>query len=134
MATSITNVTARREDGDTALLARIAWYYHRDGKTQEAIGRLLGMSRQRVMRALRRAQQRAVLEIRINHASTPLLELGSGLKRRFRLADAVVVRAPAEAAAAEVGSAAADYLAHVLRAGDVLGTSWGSTLHAVAQY
>ncbi|HET7263892.1 MAG TPA: sugar-binding domain-containing protein [bacterium] len=134
MATSITNVTARHEDGDTALLARIAWYYHRDGKTQEAIGRLLGMSRQRVMRALRRAQQRAVLEIRINHASTPLLELGSGLKRRFGLADAVVVRAPAEAAAAEVGSAAADYLAHVLRAGDVLGTSWGSTLHAVAQY
>jgi deoxyribonucleoside regulator len=92
------------------------------------------MSRQRVMRALRRAQQRAVLEIRINHKSTPLLELGSGLKSRFGLADAVVVPTPAEAAGAGVSAAAAEYLAHVLRPGDVLGTSWGSTLHAVARY
>lgn len=133
MAAGGTNVTSPRPDDEAALLARIAWYYHRDGKTQEAIGRLLGMSRQRVMRALRRAQQRAVLEIRINHESTRLLELGSEIKQRFGLTDAVVVEASGDSTRRDIALAAADYLAKVLRPGDVLGTSWGSTMHAVAQ-
>jgi deoxyribonucleoside regulator len=136
MTPTLTNVTLPTTDDETAFLARIAWYYHRDGKTQAAIGRILGMSRQRVMRALRRAQQRAVLEIRINHASTGLLELESNLKNRFKLTDALVVPAARDPGGTvqEVARAAADYLARTLRPGDILGTSWGSTLHQVARF
>jgi len=116
-------------------MARVAWYYYRDERTQEAIGRALGMSRQRVMRVLKRAQKQAVLEIRINHASAELLDLESSLKQRFELADALVTASgSADEAVAEVARAAADYLARTLRAGDILGTSWGATLHQVARF
>jgi deoxyribonucleoside regulator len=135
MTAARTNVALSATNDEPAFLARIAWYYYRDEKTQEAIGRLLGMSRQRVMRALKCAHERAVLEIRINHASTELLELESRLKTRFKLTDALVAPSGLTGGAvAEVARAAADYLARTLRPGDILGTSWGSTLHQVARF
>ncbi len=116
------------------MLARIAWYYYRDGKTQQQIGLLVGMTRQRVMRALRRAQDLGIVEIRLEHASTARLDLERQLTALFSLTDCVVVPTPSGSgrAVAEVGRAAAQYIARRVRPGEVLGTSWGRTLHEVA--
>lgn len=121
---------------DTGLLARIAWHYYRDGKTQEEIGRLLGMSRQRVLRALSQARELGIVQIRVEHPAVSCLELEARLKQVFGLPEAVVVPAPASArpAVGEVGRAAADYLVRIVRPGDVLGTAWGRTVHHVVQH
>lgn len=120
------------EDSET--LARIAWYYYRDGKTQQEIGVLLGMTRQRVMYALRRAQNTGIVEIRLEHPSAARLNLEKQLRTLFGLTDCVVVPTPSSFGRAreEVGRAAAQYIARVVRPGEVLGTSWGRTLHEVA--
>src|SRR5579884_1957230 len=87
---------------DTDLLARIAWHYYRDDMTQQAIGARLGMSRQRIMRALRRARELGIVDIRLEHPSLARLALEKRLTERF------------------------------VRPGEILGTSWGRTLHEVA--
>lgn len=115
---------------DTDLLARIAWHYYRDDMTQQAIGARLGMSRQRIMRALRRARELGIVDIRLEHPSLARLALEKRLTERFGLREAVIV--PAPAGVHEVGRAAAQYLARIVRPGEILGTSWGRTLHEVA--
>lgn len=119
---------------DSELLARIAWYYYRDGKTQEQIGVLVGMTRQRVMRALRRAQDLGIVEIRLEYPSAVRLDLEKQLAMLFDLSDCIVVPTPSGPGrpVAEVGRAAAQYITRRVRPGEVLGTSWGRTLHEVA--
>jgi DNA-binding transcriptional regulator LsrR (DeoR family) len=115
-------------------LARIAWYYYRDDRTQQEIGLLLGMTRQRVMRALRRARDTGIVEIRLEHSSAARLDRERQLRTLFDLTDCVVVPVLSGSgrAVAEVGRAAAQYIARRVRPGEILGTSWGRTLHEVA--
>ncbi len=120
------------EDSET--LARIAWYYYREGKTQQQIGALVGMTRQRVLRAMRRAKELGIVEIRLEHPSVARLDLQRQLTTRFALTDCVVVPTSGISSrpVGEVGRAAAQYIARTVRPGEVLGTSWGRTLHEVA--
>jgi DNA-binding transcriptional regulator LsrR (DeoR family) len=121
---------------DTGALARIAWYYYRDAKTQQEIGALLGMTRQRVMRGLRRARDLGIVEIRLEHPSISLLDLEGQIKQHFVLKNAVIVPTPSDPARTitEVGRVAAQYIARIVEPDEVLGTSWGRTLHEAATH
>jgi DNA-binding transcriptional regulator LsrR (DeoR family) len=122
------------------LLADVAEMYYLEGKDQQEISRVVGVTRSMVSRMLTEARQRNIVEIRVIRPlqTDPVLELA--LRERFGLKTTKVValrRAEEEPSLANLGRAAA----HVLRdyfvpeSGIALagGTSISATVDAVEE-
>ena len=111
------------QDLVAALVARRFYLEHR---TKKQIGDELGISRFKVARILDRALRDGVVRIEI---ATPVdvdLDLSRQLTDAFALRQAIVMREESQ-----VGRACAALLAERLTEEDVLGVSWGRTLHAL---
>lgn len=117
---------------------RIAALYYIDGWTHQEIAQRFHVSRQTVGRMLRVARDSGLVEIRIHYPRNLFVELESALERKYGLKECVVVPcepgASAETLKLALGLAGAQYIAQVVKDGDILGLSWGVTLGAVAQY
>jgi DNA-binding transcriptional regulator LsrR (DeoR family) len=118
------------------LLARIAHRWYVDGRTQDAIGRELGLSRPKVQRLLERARATGVVEIHVEPPVGIALDLEGGLLRTFALTDAVVSshRSDTETQRAGVARSAARYLERRLRDGSVVAVSHGRDIGAVPRF
>lgn len=108
--------------------------YFLDGASKSDIATELGISRFKVARLLDEARRNGRVRIEID--SVP--EIDEALSRDVALASgirsAVVVRTiegPDEFRGAQLGRAAAMVLAETIEATDVVGISWGRTLHAM---
>ena len=112
------------EDLIAALVAR---RFYLEGRTKKQIGDELGISRFRVARILDRALRDGVVRIEIDVPSDVDLDLSARLAEEFGLRQALVVRD-----ARQLGPACAALLAERLTEDDVLGVSWGRTLHGLA--
>ena len=116
-----------------ALYTRVAYYYYRRGLTQEEIAKMLHMSRQRVNRILGECLDLGIVEIRIQSDAAHCLELESQLEKGFGLKAARVAGGTVpETLYPELGRHAGQYLAEVVRDGDIIGFSRGKTLSAIA--
>lgn len=113
------------EDLVAALVAR---RFYLDQRTKKQIGDELGISRFKVARILDRALRDGVVRIEIAVPSEVDLELSARLADAYGLRQAVVVRD-----AAQLGRACAALLAERLTEEDVLGVSWGRTLHGLTR-
>jgi len=113
-------------------VVRAAWLYYAEGMTQARIARELGVARARVIGWLALARDEGLVAVRIAGQGRAQRALEDSLVRRFGLAEAVVVPAPAHAdhTAAMVGHAAGTWLSAQVRDGVALGVGWGATLHA----
>ena len=122
-------------DAQIAEFTRVAHYYYKEGCTQEQIAQRMNMSRQRVNRILSDCLESGIVHITINaNSSTTLLELETRLKEKFGLLDIRVVDIASEQDVfRDLGAAAAQYLATILRDGDVIGFTRGNTLAAMAE-
>ncbi len=116
---------------NTVLAAR---RYFLDGATKSEIANEMGISRFKIARLLEGAVRDGVVRIEID--SVP--EVDAVLSRELAVAtgirSAVVVRTiegPGEFSQSQLGRAAATVLAEALDYDDVLGISWGRTLHAM---
>ena len=70
-------------DAKTELLARIAWLYYVNKKTQEEIGNLFGLSRPSVQRHLNQALDSRIVVTRIDHQQiSQCMELSERLCER----------------------------------------------------
>jgi len=115
-----------------AALAAQAFYV--EGKTKQQIGDELGISRFKVARILERAVEEGVVRFHVDIPPEIHPGLSRGLERRFGLRQAVVVTGVSGDDAAtrrQLGRVCAALLAERLSADDVLGVSWGRTLHAL---
>ena len=73
-------------DAKTELLARIAWLYYVNKKTQEEIGNLFGLSRPSVQRHLNQALDSRIVVTRIDHQQiSQCMELSERICERFEL-------------------------------------------------
>lgn len=115
----------------TVLAAR---RYFLDGATKSEIATELGISRFKVARLLDDALRDGVVRIEIE--AVP--EIDAVLSREIAVAtgirSAIVVRdlgGPPELERSQLGRAAATVLADALDDGDILGISWGRSLHAM---
>jgi DNA-binding transcriptional regulator LsrR (DeoR family) len=109
--------------------------YFLDGASKSDIALELGISRFKVARLLDAALRDGIVRIEIDPLPEVDLELADELARRHGIRGAVVVRGidgPAEFRNAQLGGACAALLGDALEASDVLGISWGRTLHAMA--
>lgn len=108
--------------------------YYLDGASKSDIAVELGLSRFQVARLLELARQRGIVRIEIAEPPQLHVELAGRLAERYGLRGAVVVRpldGSDESRRAQLGQACAELLTRTLRASDVLGISWGRTLHAM---
>lgn len=130
-----TEIFGADEHADEALLARISWYYFKEGQTQEAIAQRLSITRKRVNQLLGEARLSGLVQISIAGDRGPCYELESGLIEHFGLAQAIVVPSPLPGTDIRpfVGAAAGQYISKQLPAGGSLGISWGGTINSATQ-
>lgn len=111
------------------------WLYAQDGMTQDAIAKVMGVSRATVNGYLAEARARGIMTLSVDPALLSGVRIAGALKRRFGLSECIVV--PADDGdrplALRLGEAAAGLLRVMLRPGDVVGVAWGRTVRAVAE-
>jgi DNA-binding transcriptional regulator LsrR (DeoR family) len=115
----------------TAVVAR---RYYLEGQTKSQIADELGLSRFKVARILETALREGIVRIEIAIPPEVDLDLGRQLEQRFGLRQAIVVKTEEdqEALRRQLGRACAALLEQRLSDTDLLGVSWGRTLHALA--
>jgi DNA-binding transcriptional regulator LsrR (DeoR family) len=119
------------ENGREALLARIAWFYHVEGLTQQEIARKLGMHRLKVNRLLARCRQDGIVQISIRSPYVGCFELERLLVERFGLREALVVPEPTQSSITPemIGAGLGHYLNRRLRPEMSLGIVSGRTFY-----
>jgi DNA-binding transcriptional regulator LsrR (DeoR family) len=117
------------------IAARICWQYFKESQTQELIAQRLGLTRTKVNRVIGRALESGFVQITIDSNFAPCAELESRLASRFGLTRAIVVPSPGPEVDVRtvVGAAAGWYVSETLGPDDLLGITWGGTIHAAAR-
>ncbi len=114
---------------------RVAYYYYKEGATQEQIAAQMKMSRQRVNRILNDCLSNGIVQISIRSLDSLHIETESSLKHKFGLQDVRVVdSAGGEEIFHDLGVAGGKYLASILQDGDIIGLTRGKTLADMAEY
>ncbi|MEM7709270.1 MAG: sugar-binding domain-containing protein [Pseudomonadota bacterium] len=116
------------------LLSEIARRYHIDGETQNDIAGALGMSRMKINRLLREAQNRGIVEVRVRHHSAQTREVARVLRAQFGLTDLLVAPAASDPARQRrnVATMVSAYLEANLRDGRVVAVGMGRNVAEVA--
>lgn len=110
-------------------------YYMLD-YSQQDIATKLGVSRPTVSRLLQYAKEQGYVQIRIVDPLEDLGALGEQIKQRYRLEQVLVCYSPLNEyreIQKHITQRAAEYLNETVQDGDIIGVTWGTTMHAVAQ-
>jgi DNA-binding transcriptional regulator LsrR (DeoR family) len=133
--TNIEHLPRSSKAASNQLLVKIAELYYLDNLTQLQISRRLDLSRQKVQRLIQTARERGIVQITIQPMCSMAVDLNRRIEQRFAIQESLVVETDAyddhNRVISALGSAAADYLTRIIRDGDSLAISWGSTLRAV---
>lgn len=118
------------------LRLRVAWMYHVEGLTQNAIAEALGIGRVTVIRLLNQARQLHEVKIALSRQIAELPRLESALERRFGLKEAIVapVSSPEVDPTAVIGAATGPFLSDLVQPGMRIGVGWGKTLLSVLDH
>ncbi|MFP4206804.1 MAG: sugar-binding transcriptional regulator [Spirochaetaceae bacterium] len=124
------------------LLKKIAHMYYGDELTQRDIAERLNVSMATVSRALSRAKQQGIVEIRIHGDEEGYGGLERAIENAYGLRECLVVPGATQGAVpgtrggghvfGEMAKAVSELVPRLLRSGEYLGVSWGETLKAVA--
>jgi len=102
---------------------------------QSEIAKKLGVSRPTVSRLLQTAKEEGIVQIKIVDSSINSEKLSSQLEQKFNLKKAIVTPVPQyenHIIKSHLGVATADYLYDIVKDGDIIGVTWGTTLYQVA--
>lgn len=119
-----------------ARLVEVAKMYYLFNYSQQEIAKKLGVSRPTVSRLLDQAKQDGVVHIKICDPTEDVNNLATRVKEAFKLKDCIVTSVPAYEDThikAKVGEAAAEYLYSIVKNGDTIGITWGTTLYQLSQ-
>ena len=120
---------------DHYLLGKVSALYYLRDQTQQAIAERLQLSRPTVSRLLREARDLGYVQITVTSPRGLHLELETRLEDAFGLQSVRVVDwdvgQEVEVLRQHLGSAAAQYLARSITAGETIGMAWGKTLSAM---
>jgi len=125
----------RNKTIDYRLLLKVSKLYYEKALTQQEISERLNLSRPKVSRVLKQAEEVGVVKINIIPQPGFHTDLEDALESKYGLKEAVVidVSEPSSqiAASREVGVAAADYFSRAVSDPSIIGISWGTTLRAM---
>jgi DNA-binding transcriptional regulator LsrR (DeoR family) len=117
-------------DTSEHIKTRIAWLYYVEGKTQDEIVALSGLSRSRVLRILAASRRDGTVQIRVANNISKCVELERALEDRWRLSRAIVIPEPQDPSQTSVilGAELGAYLSQYLASHITVGLGWGNTL------
>ncbi len=126
------------------MLAEIAELYYKDGLTQNQIAARVGVSRPTIVNYVKQAREQGIVDIRINGSAYAGSTLSRELCEKYDLEDVYIARNSAASlvdpqhetsleAVHKVARLGAMALSDLLVSGDVLGVSWGQTVHFAAE-
>jgi deoxyribonucleoside regulator len=119
------------------LIVKIASLYYKEQLNQEEIAKKLKVSKYQVNRILMKALDSGIVQITILDSSTGVSNLEDQMEKRFELKRAIVIENSGLSDVelkSKLGSAAADYLQEIIKDGDVIGVSWGTTVNEVINH
>lgn len=127
------------------LVIKAAYLYYILEKPQSVIAEELNISITTVSRLLKRAKEEKIVQFVIRDSYIECVELEAKLKKAFSLKNVII--APSSFQAEElcagmdeeadqklVALEAARYLQRIIKAGDILGVTWGSTVYEMINY
>lgn len=117
------------------LIIEVARLYYQFDYTQQEIAKKLGVSRPTVSRLLQQAKDHGFVKIKIIDPFTDNSELSKTLQAKYNLDDVKIAYAAMEderEMMQVMSEVAAEYLHQVVKDGDILGVTWGTTMHRVA--
>lgn len=122
---------------DHRLIYKCCSLYYEDNWGQNQIAEYLGISKSSVSRMLKQGRELGIVEIKVHHVNQYMYDdLERELIRRFHLRDVIVAESSPldskEERITKLNERAADYLNRLLKDGDCVGVSVGSTLRNIA--
>ena len=118
-------------------VVQAAWMYYQEGKNQQSIASILGVSRASVVNYLQQARERGYVRISLEEQLFVGHRLSKQLCETFKLKAAYVLPDTAdedsESVFMRVSQGAAVWLGSLLSEGDRLGVSWGRTVYELAE-
>ena len=141
-------MTAEMYNQSVFLVLKAAYLYYIDNKSQNEIAKQLKISVATVSRLLKRAKKEKIVEFVIRDPYVECIHLEKGLKEEFGLKE-VIIAPGIQNGVEDVGSdelereeevkklvalEGARYIQRIIRENDVLGITWGSTVHHLINY
>ncbi len=120
---------------DRRLMVKIAHMYYEQGCKQSEIAHTIGVSRSLVSKYLTKSRELGIVEIIIHEEENhPFTGLESKLEKRYGLREVVCINSnEGESSKAKLGVTASEYLLRMIRNGQTVGVSAGTTLYEVAK-
>jgi deoxyribonucleoside regulator len=115
-------------------ILKICYLYYQEGKTQEEISGLFGVSRFKISRTLKEAKRKGYVTITINDPKDDLTEIEIKLANKFDIEQAIVVKInefSEKTALDQVAEAASRYLEKIVGNYRIMGVTWGNTVYRV---
>ena len=122
---------------DERLIVKCCSLYYDENLGQKEIADILKISRPTVSRLLKAGRVSGIVEVKIhNYSDKEFRDLEKALEQRFDLREAIVVQDKAEEfnQKNEIGYAVANYLMRIVKKGDRVGVSMGTTIKQAARY
>lgn len=117
------------------LCIEAARLYYLNDYSQQAIAVRLGVSRPTVSRLLQAAKEQGYVRISIVDPMEDMDALGEQVKKKYGLDSVLVSYSPLneyQEIKKHISKKAADYLHETVQDADIIGVTWGTTMHAVA--
>ena len=120
---------------DRRILVKIAQMYYEEGATQSHIANEIGVSRSLISKYLAKAKELGIVEVIIHDETIhPYRQLEGKIERLYGLREVMCIpNLGNETSKNRLGAAASKYLLRVIRDGQTIGVSSGTTLHEVAE-
>lgn len=113
---------------------RVAYYYYKEGLTQEEIAKRMQMSRQRVNRIVSSCIDLGIVTINIEGLDNSNLELETKLEQKYGLKEVRIIDEVAEELEIqELGIEGGKYLRSILKKNDIIGFSRGRSISALVE-
>lgn len=114
---------------------RVAYYYYKEGLTQEEIAKRMKMSRQRVNRIISSCIDLGIVTINIEGLDNSNLELETKLEDKYGLKEVRIINETAdEQKIQELGIEGGKYLRSILKDNDIIGFSRGRNTSALVGF
>ena len=124
-----------QEHDRLALTVRVAQLYYEHKQTQQEIARLLKLSRATNCRLLQEAEQKGVVQVNVVNPLEGLMKLETELEKALGIKKTIIVpnlKQRGQDSKRPLGEKAARFLHSIVRDGDTIAVSWGTTLYETA--
>ncbi|HGI4669590.1 TPA: sugar-binding transcriptional regulator [Streptococcus agalactiae] len=119
------------------LLAKVAYLYYMEGKSQSEIANELGIYRTTISRMLAKAREEGLVRIEISDFNPEIFQLESYFKSKYHLKDVEIVSSRKDSDTSEIEKDLAHVAAAMIRKkikeNDKVGIAWGRTLSKVVE-